>query len=144
MPRGLILFNSIGVLVLALIAGLQWWNNLAQHEQFQEERRAHVACETELTELRQRAESLDGDVLRLKAGLTDAQKAANEASTARPELEGQIKVLTAERDQLKQQLAMWETAVKDRDIRITTLSAQIKEARARLDEAIQRLEGKKK
>ncbi len=143
MSRGLALFNALGVAILAVVACLQWWSNRAQHEQFLEEHRVREASETELAEVRKRATSLDGDVERLKAGLTDAQKVADEGSTARQQAETQLKTLTMERDQLRQHLAKWEAAVRDRDARVEELSKQLKESRERLDEAIKRIEGKK-
>ena len=142
MLRGLAFFNTLGILILAVVACLQWWANRAQHEQFLEEHRARQASETELAEIQKRAASLDGDVERLKAGLTDAQKAADDGSAARQEAETQLKALTMERDQLRQHLAKWEAAVRDRDARVEELSRQLKEARARLDEAIKRIDGK--
>ncbi len=144
MPRGLILLNTIGVFVLATLAAVQWWDNRAEHARFLDENRTRQAAESELAETKKRVASLEGDVERLKAGLADAQKAADEASTARAKLEIDLKAMTAERDQLKTELAKWQAAVKDRDARIATISAQLRETRLRLDEAVQRLEGKKK
>jgi chromosome segregation ATPase len=144
MPRGLVLLNTTGVFVLAVLVAVQWWDNRAEHERFMTENHARQEAESQLSDTKKRVASLEGDVERLKAGLADAQKAADEASTARTKLEGDLKVMTAERDQLKTELAKWQAAVKDRDGRIATLSAQLRETRAKLDEAVQRLEGKKK
>jgi chromosome segregation ATPase len=144
MARGLVYLNTLGVIVLAVLASVQWWNNRAEHALLVEEHRAHLESEASYAEARKRADSLDGDVQRLKAGVLDAQKAADEASAARLLLEGQLKTMTAERDQLKEQVAKWEAAVNERDARLTKLSSELKEARARLDEAIQRLKSEKK
>ena len=140
--RGLTLINICGVIILGSLTIVQWWNNRVEHERLVEEHRQRLASENELEELRKRATSLEGDVERLKAGITDAQKAADENNRAKTQMETEKKTVAAERDQLKDQLTKWEAAIKDRDARLGELSNQLREARARLDEAIKRLEKK--
>lgn len=140
--RGLVIINICGVVLLGSLTVVQWWNNRVEHERLVVEHRQRLACENELDELRKRAASLEGDVERLKAGITDAQKTAEENSTAKTQVETEKKTVTAERDQLKEQLAKWEAAIKDRDAKLGELSNQLREARARLDEAIKRLDKK--
>jgi chromosome segregation ATPase len=130
------------VLLLGSLAVLQWLDNRAEHDRLVEEHRLRLARETELDDLRKRATGLEGDVQRLTAGLTDAQKAADENSTGRQQAETEKKAVTAERDQLKEQHTKWETAIKDRDAKLEELSKQLRETRARLDEAVKRLEKK--
>ena len=115
MNRILHWFNLAGVLALAVLCVLQWRMN----------RQLNLDLNTVEKTRQQQAARLHDQEKRLKGGasdldgfreqLTRATSALKETETKLATLEGQVKQLTNERDQLKTSVTNWAAAVAARD-----------------------------
>jgi capsule polysaccharide export protein KpsE/RkpR len=75
----------------------------------------------------------------LKESIEATQQAAESSARNLAEKDQLVNQLQTANASAREQVAVWEDAVKQRDERIQALDADLGKTRARLDEAIQRL-----
>jgi chromosome segregation ATPase len=137
--RILILINSIGCVALIGLAVLQWTKERVLHGTL-DTARAELAAETaRAAEHARQQTALERDIALLKESLTSTQQAAETAARELGEKSTLAATLDTELKTAREQITIWETAIKARDERIATLTTDLAATRKRLDEAIARL-----
>jgi chromosome segregation ATPase len=138
MNRRLQLLNLIGVLVLAVLCAAQWRRDrqlnldvsrlektrLAQEEQIAAQEKAHAA--------------LNADLALFKEQLTLAKAEGEESRRQLRQSEAANRRLTAERDQIRENLTVWTNAVAQRDARIAEANDRIRDLGGRLNTSIEK------
>ena len=145
-PRALPIINFVGCLLLAVVVVIQWRREQSLENDLGRSRAMVVQRDEELTKEKQRADGLARDVRLLKESVESQQQALEQAQgdlakrdSEATNLQGEVTRLTAEGDAAAKRVAEWQQGLAARDRRIETLEAALKEARARLDEAIAKL-----
>ena len=133
------LLNALGCLLLVSLVVAQWQRERVTQGELVALRAGLVAATTRAAEESKRRGALERDLGVLKEAIAATQQAAE--TTAR-DLTGksiQVTELQAELATAREQVAAWETALKNRDERIAHLSADLTATRERLAEAIAKL-----
>ena len=139
MNRVLQIVNFIGVLLVAGLCALQWYDNGQLHaqgedlERTRQEQAAKIAgqdkaiqgCTADLDDLRGMLSKSDAELKDTQAKLAAETAGRNRLAAARDEL-------TAERDQLKSAIEKWAAAVAQRDDALKQLGDQVKQANEQL------------
>ncbi len=137
--RILILINSIGCVALIGLTALQWAKERVLHATL-DTTRAELAAETARSAEHARQQTaLERDIALLKESLTSTQQAAETAARELGEKSTLAATLDTELKTAREQITIWETAIKARDERIANLTTDLAATRKRLDEAIARL-----
>jgi chromosome segregation ATPase len=140
------LINAVGCAVLLAIVAVQWWQGENRRDAFLALSRQSNELSEQRDEAIRRAESFEADLQELKKSLMDTQVAADQASLAKKNYEGDLQRLQAERDALMQQVEAWkkqstewEKALKERDQALLERNEALVQMRKKLDEAIAQL-----
>jgi len=140
------LINAVGCAVLLVIVAVQWWQGENRRDAFLALSRQNNELSEQRDEATRRAESFEADLQELKKSLMDTQVAADQASLAKRNYEGDLQRLQAERDALMQQVeackkqsVAWEKALKERDQALLERNQALVLMRKKLDEAIAQL-----
>jgi chromosome segregation ATPase len=137
--RVLPVLNLIGCLALTGLVVVQWRKERSLDG-------ALSGLKTELATARHQAAedakhrtALERDISVLKESIEATQQAAESSARNLAEKDQLVNQLQTANASAREQVAVWEDAVKQRDERIQALDADLGKTRARLDEAIQRL-----
>lgn len=137
--RALPIVNALGCLALTAVVVAQWRKERAIDETLTA-RSAELAAAKDLaTEEAQRRATLERDITVLKEAIESTQQAAETAIRDLAEKDQTIAQLQTELTAAREQVTAWETSLKVRDERISTLDADLAATRKRLDEAIARI-----
>lgn len=138
--------NAVGCLILLGIVISQWSQHETRRKEFRALQVQHHESEQAREEAQRRSDSLETDLSELKIAMMATQKVADEAANAGKQQADLLQETSAARDQanaerdaLRAQIAAWETAIKQRDEKITTQNADLTALRKKLDEAIAQL-----
>ena len=138
-PRTLPPLNAIGCLALTGLVVAQWRKERSMHSELADTK-AKLSLSLQQTdeEVKQRT-ALERDIAVLKETIESAQKAAESSTKDLVEKDGTVTRLQAELTAAREQITVWEAAMKTRDEQIRTLNDNLAATRKRLDEAIAKL-----
>lgn len=138
-PRTLPLINAIGCLVLTGVVVVQWRRERAMNDDFaQTKARLSLSLQQTDEEVKRRT-ALERDIVVLKETIESAQKAAEVSTRDIVEKDRTVTQLQAELTAAREQVTVWEAAMKTRDEQIRTLDNNLAATRKRLEEAIAKL-----
>lgn len=138
-PRTLPLLNAIGCLALTGVVVLQWRKERALDTSLQGLRTELAAANGKADEETKRRMVLERDIEVLKESIASTQQAAESAARDLAEKDQAAAQLQTELTAAREQLTLWEAALKARDERIVALDANLAATRKRLDEAVAKL-----
>lgn len=138
-PRTLPLLNAIGCLALTGLVVAQWRKERSMRDELADTK-AKLSLSLQQTdeEVKQRT-ALERDIAVLKETIESAQKAAESSTKDLVEKDGTVTRLQAELTAAREQITVWEAAMKTRDEQIRTLNDNLAATRKRLEEAIAKL-----
>ena len=128
--------NIVGVLVLAALCGLQWKNESRLNAEVNALLQTQYGLEKTIDDQRKNIDGLSKDLALFKSQFAATKAELDETLLLLRKAENDILHLTAERDQLKEAVAAWQDAVKERDAHIEEANARIKEFAEALNESI--------
>lgn len=137
--RPLVFANTLGCLLLAALAFVQWRRELNLTRERGTLQEQLVEVRRERSDEQARGDALRRDVGLLKESVALAQQAAERHAGELAAKEQTAQRLQGELDAARLQVEAWEEALQSRDARITTLQGELAAARKRLDEAVERL-----
>jgi chromosome segregation ATPase len=137
--RSLIFWNAFGCLLLAAVVVVQWSRERRLNEQLHGAQTALATARDQLVDAIEKRIGLERDIKLLKESLESAQQALETSVKESVSHKEQADLLLKEVAEMRQQVAIWEDAVKSRDERIQDLDGQLIATRQRLDEAVKRL-----
>ena len=138
-PRTLTLLNTIGCLALTGLVVAQWCKERTIGGNLTETTRQLVSAKDQAAEESQRRAALERDIVVLKETIEATQKAAEASAHDFAEKDALANGLQAQLTSAREQVVVWEAALKTRDDRIHLLESQLVATRKRLDEAITKL-----
>lgn len=137
--RALPIFNAIGCLVLTALVLVQWRKERALDASLTGTRAELVIARNQVAEQSARCSALDRDIAVLKESIEATQQVAEAIAKNLAEKEQVVIKQQQELAAARDQVILWESALKARDERIRALDADIAAARQRLNEAIAKL-----
>jgi chromosome segregation ATPase len=137
--RTLPIINAIGCLVLTGVVVLQWRKERALDASLYGLRTELSAARGKADEEAKRRAALERDIEVLKDSIASTQQAAESVTRNLVEKDQAAAQLQTELNAAREQLTLWEAALKARDERIVTLDANLAATRKRLDEAVAKL-----
>jgi chromosome segregation ATPase len=138
-PRTLPVINAIGCLVLTGVMVLQWRKERALDASMHGLRTELAAARVKADEEAKRRAALERDIEVLKDSIASTQQAAESVTRNLVEKDQAAAQLQTELNAAREQLTLWEAALKARDERIVSLDANLAATRKRLDEAVAKL-----
>lgn len=138
-PRTLTLLNTIGCLALTGLVVAQWCKERTIRGNLAETTFQLANAKDQAAEESQRRAALERDIAVLKETIEATQKAAETSAHDFAEKDALANGLQTQLTSAREQLAVWEAALKTRDERIHLLDSQLAATRKRLDEAIAKL-----
>ncbi len=138
-PRALVIINTIGCLMLTALVVVQWRGERELDATVATLRSQLATAANQAAEDAKHRAALERDIAVLKESIEATQKAAESSALALAEKDVLAERLQTELTAATEQVAAWEAALKTRDERILSLSAEIDVTRKRLDEAIAKL-----
>ncbi|MFO1487078.1 MAG: hypothetical protein U1F65_01235 [Verrucomicrobiota bacterium] len=138
MNRALPYLNLCGVVVLALLCGLQWRQNRRLNLDLNDALKTRLTQEQKLAESEQSLQGVNEDLARFKTQFTRTQEDLTAAREQQRSAERAQELATAERDQLKAGLTNWMHAVAERDTRLQEANDRITEVAGHLRESVQK------
>ena len=138
-PRTLTLLNTIGCLALTGLVVAQWCKERMIRGDLTETTRQLGIVRDQAAQETQRRAALERDIVVLKETIEATQKAAETSAHDFAEKDALANGLQTQLTSAREQLAVWEAAIKTRDERIQLLESQLTATRKRLDEAIAKL-----
>lgn len=138
-PRILPILNAIGCLALAGLVVVQWQKERALGQVLTGQSTELAESKAQSEKDRKRMAALERDIEVLKETIATTQKAADESAKSLVEREQNADRIDTELKAAREQLTLWEAALKARDERIVSLDANLAATRKRLDEAVARL-----
>lgn len=138
-PRTLPLLNAIGCLALTGLVVAQWRKERSMRDELADTK-AKLSLSLQQTdeEVKHRT-ALERDIAVLKETIESAQKAAESSTKDLVEKDSTVTRLKAELTAAREQITVWEAAMKTRDEQIRTLNDKLAATRKRLEEAIAKL-----
>lgn len=138
-PRTLPLLNAIGCLALTGLVVAQWSKERSMRDELADTK-AKLSLSLQQTdeEVKHRT-ALERDIAVLKETIESAQKAAESSTKDLVEKDSTVTRLQTELTAAREQITVWEAAMKTRDEQIRTLNDNLAATRKRLDEAIAKL-----
>lgn len=138
-PRTLPLLNAIGCLALTGLVVAQWRKERSMRDELADTK-AKLSLSLQQTdeEVKHRT-ALERDIAVLKETIESAKKAAETSTKDLVEKDGTVTRLQTELTAAREQITVWEAAMKTRDEQIRTLNDNLAATRKRLDEAIAKL-----
>lgn len=130
------ILNILGVLLLAGLCGIQWRNESRLHHQVDDLLRTQFDLEKTIDDQGKTIDGLTKDLALFKNQYAATKAELDETLSLLRKAENNILLLTAERDQLKEAVAAWQDAVKERDAHIEEANLRIKEFAEALNESI--------
>ena len=137
--RALPLLNAIGCLALIGLVVVQWQRERATTDDLVALRANLTAATVRATAESERRSALERDLAVLKEAIESTQQAAETTARDLTEKTTLTTTLQTELATAREQVAAWQTALKARDERILTLTADLTATRQRLAEAIAKL-----
>jgi predicted nucleic acid-binding Zn-ribbon protein len=137
--RVLTILNALGCLALTGLIAMQWLRERDLESEITTIAKDRDSARKEVHSLESRRAALERDIALLKDSLAATQQAAESAARELTEKSAITHQLETDLATARSQIEAWETAVKERDTRITTLQTELTKTRARLDEAIAKL-----
>ena len=138
-PRILPILNAVGCLALAGLVVAQWQKERALGQVLTRQNAELAENKSQAEKDRKRVAALERDIEVLKETIDTTQKAADESAKSLVEREQNADRIDTELKAAREQLTLWEAALKARDERIVSLDANLAATRKRLDEAVARL-----
>ena len=138
-PRTLTLLNTLGCLALTGLVVAQWCKERMIRGDLTETTRQLGIVRDQAAQETQRRAALERDIVVLKETIEATQKAAETSAHDFAEKDALANGLQTQLTSAREQLAVWEAAIKTRDERIHLLESQLTATRKRLDEAIAKL-----
>ncbi len=138
-PRTLPIVNAIGCLALTGLVVAQWRKERSMRDELVETKAKLSLSLQQTDEETKRRTALERDIAVLKETIESAQKAAETSTKDIVEKDRTVTQLQAELTAAREQVAMWEAAIKTRDEQIRTLDGKLAATRKRLEEAIEKL-----
>ena len=138
-PRALPLLNAIGCLALTGLVVAQWRKERSMRDELVETKAKLSLSLQQTDEETKRRTSLERDIAVLKETIESAQKAAENSTKDIVEKDRTVTQLQAELTAAREQITVWEAAMKTRDEQIRTLDGKLAATRKRLEEAIEKL-----
>jgi hypothetical protein len=138
-PRTLPILNAMGCLVLSGLIVAQWRKERVLDQSLTAARTGLLAAREQVAAEALRSAAFERDIGVLKEAVEATRMAAEAAGKSLVEKDEAAAALQLELGAVREQVVMWEAAVKARDERIRLLAADLATARKRLDEAIGRL-----
>lgn len=134
--RGLHYVNLIGVLLLAVLCGVQWKANRELNLRTNEIEKIRIEqiqrIEEQAKQIKGQAADLDSFREHLRIATTQLKSAESNLLVARQDLA----LLTTERDQLKESIVGWTKAVAERDEKLSQISKQVEKLAADRNDAV--------
>ena len=137
--RALPLLNAIGCLALIGLVVVQWLRERATTGDLQALRADLTTATARTTAESERRSALERDLAVLKEAIEATQQAAETTARDLPEKTTLTATLRTELASAREQVTAWEAALKARDERILSLTADLTATRQRLAEAIAKL-----
>lgn len=138
-PRTLPIVNAIGCLALTGLVVVQWRKERSMHDELADTK-AKLSLSLQQTEEEvKHRKALERDIAVLKETIESAQKAAEASTKDIVEKDRTVTQLQAELTAAREQVTVWEAAMKSRDEQIRTLDGNLAATRKRLEEAIEKL-----
>lgn len=137
--RVLPILNAVGCLALAVLVVVQWQREHEAGRLVGRLREEIAAAHARAAEDARHRAALERDISVLKESIGSIQRTAEKTAAELEERQQLNLALEAEIAAAREQLAVWDEAVKRRDERIATLDEELERTRKRLDEAIARL-----
>jgi septal ring factor EnvC (AmiA/AmiB activator) len=137
--RALPLLNAIGCLALICLVVVQWLRERATTDDLLALRADLAAATARTTAESERRSALERDLAVLKEAIEATQQAAETTARDLPEKTTLTATLRTELASAREQVTAWEAALKARDERILSLTADLTATRQRLAEAIAKL-----
>jgi septal ring factor EnvC (AmiA/AmiB activator) len=137
--RALSLLNTLGCLALIGLVVVQWQRERATTGDLVALRADLAAATARATAESERRGTLERDLAVLKEAIEATQQAAESTARDLTEKTTLTTTLQAELATAREQVSAWETALKARDERIQSLSAELTATRERLTEAVAKL-----
>ncbi len=137
--------NLIGCLIITCIIVFQWLKERGAQDRIVMLHGQLVTTRQDLDTEKTRSSALESDVAQLKAAVEATFQARREDEEAMAVMtaEREARAATAaatNRDTIAKQTGLWEKALAERDAKIRELNASLTATRARLDEAIKKLQ----
>lgn len=138
-PRTLPLVNAIGCLALTGLVVAQWFRERSMRDELvQTQAKLSLSLQQTDEETKRRA-ALERDIAVLKETIESAQKAAEVSTNDIVEKDRTVTQLQADLTAAREQVTVWEVAMKTRDEQIRALGNNLSATRKRLEEAIAKL-----
>jgi chromosome segregation ATPase len=137
--RVLPILNTIGCLALTGLVVVQWRKERTLDSTLTNLRSELADSRIRIEEDAKQRAALERDISVLKESIEAIQKSAESSARDLAEKDELATRLEADLGSARDQVAAWESAIRERDARIQTLDADLAAARKRLDEAIARL-----
>jgi septal ring factor EnvC (AmiA/AmiB activator) len=137
--RSLTFWNAFGCLLLAAVVVMQWRREHRLDEQLRGAQTELAATRDQLADATEKRIGLERDIKLLKESLESAQQALEASVKESATHKEQADRVSEEVSEVRQQVAIWEDAIKRRDEKIQDLDGQLIATRQRLDEAVKRL-----
>jgi chromosome segregation ATPase len=138
MNRRLQYFNLIGVLALAALCVFQWRMNRRLNLQINRLEKTGISQTAQFNEQSKKLKGTSEDLETFREQLTRANVNLKEQTNKSASNETKIEKLTAERDELKNNLSKWTNAVVERDQRLKENNAQIQKLADDLNNAVKK------
>ena len=138
-PRSLPILNALGGLVLTGIVVAQWLRERDQNGELLATR-DQLAAATQLAHSEaDRRKTLEKDLAVLKEAIAATQQSAETTTRELGEQATLNQSLKTELETARTQVTAWETALKERDKRISDLTTDLSATRQRLTQAVEKL-----
>jgi chromosome segregation ATPase len=138
MNRRLQLFNLFGVLALAALCVAQWRSNRQLNIETNQLEKTRQAQQQTISRQEQTARGLDEDLTRFKEQVAAQRGDLDDAKKKLRETESAVAGLTAERNELRESVTNWASAVSQRDALAKEANSQILELSTNLNASIQK------
>lgn len=138
-PRALPIVNAIGCLALTAVVVAQWRKERSLEGVLAGVRSELATANEQATREAERRAALERDIAVLKEAIEATQKATETATRSLADKDQLATQLQTELTAAREQVSVWEAALKARDERIRSLDKDLAAARQRLDEAIAKL-----
>ena len=138
MNRALTWINLAGVAALAVLCALQWRTNRALNLDINALQQTGQTQAARLAEQDKNLAGLASDLDSFRTQITRAHAELRETSAKLHTSETAVAQLTADRDQLQENVARWTAAVQVRDERIGEANHRLREVGGRLCEAVEK------
>jgi len=136
--RGLQYANLAGVLALAILCVVQWRRDRDLNLEVNRLEKTRIAGESKIQEQEKTLLGLTSDLALFKEQLTTARSDLRQARDRLRTVESENFQLTGERDQLREAITNWMSAVAIRDERINEANGRIRDLADQLNASIRK------